>query len=108
MSSGERVFGIWYCRKCGRDTEFIAENLNMTDPDMAECCACGYQYGKIIDMSEKEPGRRVKRNLSQEVVRKGAQRWLDQQARLSKIHNGPVAGLVTPQMIVEWRRREDD
>lgn len=107
--SGYRVWGIWQCKgPCQAQREFITYDLSSIDADMAECCSCGYQYGKRIDMTETDPGKRVKRNLSKKIVTLGRKRWVEQQMRLGRVTGMMVPDLVTKQIIHELRRRDGE
>lgn len=106
--SGYRVWGIWKCRGCDGPREFITYDLSSIDADEAECAMCGYRYGKRIDMTETDPSKRVKTSLSKSVIRRGRQRYLDEQKNLSRKHGMLAIERVTPQIIAELRRREEE
>jgi Zn ribbon nucleic-acid-binding protein len=104
--SGYRVWGIWRCRACEAPREFITYDLNSIDADMAECCACGYQYGKTIDMSQEDPTKRVRATLSKKVINAGRKRYMAEQKYLARGHGMLSIDLMTPQIIKELERRE--
>lgn len=106
--SGYRVWGTWRCRGCDDEREFITYDLSSIDADMAECASCGFQYGKRIDMSEDDPSKRVKSNITKATINRGRQRYVARQAQLSKLHGMLVTERVTPQIIHELRRREGE
>ena len=106
--SGYRVWGIWRCRACEDHREFITYDLSSIDADLAECASCGFQYGKRIDMTEEDPSKRVKANLSKATIAKGRKRYSEQQQRLSRVHGVMVVGRVTPQIVKELLRRDGE
>lgn len=106
--SGYRVWGIWRCRACEGQREFITYDLSSIDADLAECASCGFQFGKRIDMTEVDVTKRVKANLSKAVIRRGREVYVKQQMGLSRMHGMLATQLVTPQIISELRRRNGE
>ena len=106
--SGYRVWGIWRCRACEAPREFITYDLSSIDADLAECAVCGFQYGKTIDMTHPDPTKRVRATLSKSVVRRGRQRYLEEQQYLSRGHGMLSIDQMTPQIVKELQRREGD
>jgi hypothetical protein len=106
--SGYRVWGIWRCRACEGQREFITYDLSSIDADMAECCVCGFQYGKRIDMTEEDPSKRVKANVTKATIARGRARYVAQQTGLSRLHGTLAVERITPQILHELRRREGE
>lgn len=106
--SGYRVWGIWRCRACEGQREFITYDLGSIDADLAECASCGFQYGKRIDMTEEDPTKRVKTTLSKAIIAKGRRLYHEQQMGLSRAHGVMAVSLVTKPMIKELLRREGE
>lgn len=81
MYAPYNVKGIWWCRPCCENRLFISYDLRLQDPDLFECISCGFQWGKSIDPTGVNPSQRVKRVLSEAVVKRGYERFLAQEVR---------------------------
>lgn len=53
-----RSFGMLHCPECFQRTEFVSFDPECKDVNDAECCVCGYTFGRVRDDRRPEAALR--------------------------------------------------
>lgn len=77
---------------------------NIRHVDFAECCECGYSYGRKVNMTPGIPNdQKVVENISSEVAELGYRKWID--SRIAINRSMGVDGYIDRVIVDEFRRR---